>query len=256
MAIKLRRGTGEHSPLHIWEYPIVGDKYYIGADAARGKVEGDFSAAVAFNGNTGEMAFSFAERRGVEPFAQTLNLLGLFYNRAMMNLEVTGGDGSHVNKLLRDDYRYSNWYIWKGRDDKLGQRPGRTPTLGYETTWKSRQRLLVVMRESVGGGFLKIRDPRVVSQMGNAMRDDPLLRWEVTKGHDDLLIATALAAIAISDYPPPKQANRTSNVMTRNEKDQPAFPFFESEPSARLREKFMVLEGMRMPLAEDPLRGV
>src|ERR1700679_460742 len=118
MAIRLRRGKGESSPLWIFEYPIEGDRYYIGADAARGKEEGDFSAAVCWNGYTGEQAFSFAAKRGVEDFAATLNLLGRLYFNAMMYPEQTGGDGAHVLKLLRDHWRYPTWAPWKGRDDK------------------------------------------------------------------------------------------------------------------------------------------
>ena len=193
--IHLRRGKGESSSLYIWEYPEDGNSYYIGADAARGVEHGDFSAAVGWNGHTGEQAFTYAAREGVDQFAATLNLLGLYYGKAMISPEQTGGDGAQVMKLLRDKYRYPRWAPWKGRDDKLHGKPSQT--IGWETTWKSRQKLLVVFRTNIASGFIKVRDKRIVSQMGNAVRDDPMLRWEVEKGHDDILFAAMIGVIMV-----------------------------------------------------------
>lgn len=250
--IHLRRGKGESSPLYIWEYPTDGNSYYIGADAARGVEDGDFSAAVGWNGHTGEQAFTYAAREGVDQFAQTLNLLGLFYGKAMMNVEQTGGDGAQVMKLLRDTYRYPKFPSWRGKDDKRTTRP--SMTIGWETNWKSRQRLLVVFRTNISSGFLKIRDKRLFSQMSNAVRDDPMLRWEVTKGHDDIFMAAMIGVIAIDQWPPPKRTVQSKNLLDPGEDTMP-LPF-ETEPAQALKDKWARMQGLVMDRVGDPLEGV
>lgn len=254
MTIQLRRGRGESASLYIWEYPEPGSDYFIGGDAARGVEDGDFAGAVGFNGNTGEQAFTFSARQGVEPFAQTLYLLATFYNKAMLNVEQTGGDGAQVMKILRDRYRYSKMAPWRGRDDKRHTKP--SMTIGWETNWKSRQRLLVVFRQYVGAGDVIIRDKRIVSQMGNAVRDDPMIRWEVLKGHDDLFMAAAIAVIAMDQWPPPRRHIQSKNLLQPKDEDS-VYPLpFESEPAQRLKDKWRTMQGLEMPRAGDPLEGI
>lgn len=265
--VQFRRGRGEQSPLWIWEYPIEGDRYYIGADAARGNLDpdgtakGDFSAAVCWNGVTGNQAFTFAARLGVEEFGWTLNALGRYYHRALVNVEQTGGDGSQVNKLLRDKYHYPNLYGWKGKDDKRYKRVG--VALGWETTYRSRQKMLIVFREFIRPiepgathGFLKVRDKRLVTQMGFCMRDDLTVRWEVKRGHDDIFVAAAIAAVALDQYPPPKNAGQSRRLLEDQMEEEQMPLDYDWDPQARLREKYRVHTGAEKPKVGDRLAGV
>lgn len=262
--VTFRRGRGEQSPLWVWEFPVEGCKYYMGADAARGNLDlegtaqGDFSAAICFNGTTGNQAFSFADRLGVEEFAWVMNALGRYYHRAMVNVEQTGGDGSQVNKLLRDKYHYPNLYGWLGKDDKRHKYIGKA--LGWETTWRSRQKMLIVFREMIRPiegkeGFLKIRDKRLHQQMGFVMRDDLTVRWEVKRGHDDLFVAAAIAAVALDQYPPPKAAGISKLLLGDGQGELPLE--YASEPGDRLHQKWLVKAGLiKNPNAMNRLEGV
>jgi hypothetical protein len=267
--VKLIRGSGESSPLWLWEEPIEGDKYYIGADAARGNLDpsgtaqGDFSAAVGWNGVTGNQAFTFAARLGVDEFAWTLNALGRWYNRALINVEQTGGDGSQVNKLLRDTYHYPALYGWLGKDDKRYKHVGHA--LGWETTYRSRQKMLIVFREFVRpidpgskSGFLRVRDKRLVAQMGFCMRDDLTVRWEIKRGHDDIFVAAAIAAVALDQYPPPKSAGESRRLLEREMEEEQMPLYYDSEPHAFLREKWhQKIKGRKPKITgEDRLQGV
>lgn len=266
--VKLIRGRGESSPLWIWEMPIPGDKYYIGCDAARGNLDtggtaqGDFSAAVGWNGITGNQAFTYADRCGVDEFAWIMNALGRWYNKGLINVEQTGGDGSQVNKLLRDRYRYPNLYGWLGKDDKRYKRIG--AALGWETTYRSRQKMLIVFREFIRPidqdathGFLKVRDKRLLTQMGFCMRDDLTVRWEIKRGHDDIFVAAAIAAVALDQYPPPKNAGQSRRLLEEEGSEQLPLDY-DSEPHAALREKWWVkIKGRKERLrSEDRLAGV
>jgi len=263
----VRQSRSEASPLWIWEEPIPGDKYYIGGDAARGNLDpsgtaqGDFSAAVGWNGITGNQAFTYTARTGVDEFAWIVNALARWYNKALVNIEQTGGDGSQVNKLLRDRYHYPALYGWLGKDDKRYKHVGKA--LGWETTYRSRQKMLIVFREFIRPidngakhGFLKVRDKRLLVQMGFCMRDDLTVRWEIKRGHDDIFVAAAIAAVALDQYPPPKSAGESRRLLEREMEGEMMPLDYDSEPHAYLREKFYVKTLRRKQKVGDRLAGV
>src|SRR5215469_15070365 len=78
-------------PLYMWEQPHGLDHYFIGVDAAKGVEEGDFASAVGWNAETGAQAFTYAAKIGPEKLAEIVNWLGKRYNKAMVNVELTGG---------------------------------------------------------------------------------------------------------------------------------------------------------------------
>lgn len=202
--------------LHLWEKPVDPrgaqrtDRYYIGADAALGREEGDFSAYAILNGTTGELVGRFADRIHPEALADQLDLAGRWFNRALINVELTGNLGRITQKRLRDDYRYSNLYTWKGKDDR---KPGRhkSVVIGWETTQYSRRLLYDTFRMFLRAGMhnelggLVVRDEALMSQMKNASLYEGW-SWEVRRGHDDILFANMLAVIACSQYPPSRLA--------------------------------------------------
>jgi hypothetical protein len=200
--------------LHIWRPPELRHYYYVGADAATGIEDGDFAAYVVFDGTTGEQVARYADRIHPEHLADQLNLIGQYYNKAMVNIELTGNLGRHALKVLRDDYRYNNFYIWKGKDDrKPGARTG-LPLIGWETTSASRRKLFDTFRAGVRSGMrneeggLAIYDDALVQQMDNATFYEGFM-WEVERGNDDILFAAMLGVIAMSQWPPPRVTNRS-----------------------------------------------
>lgn len=216
-------------PLWIWAEPHDRDHYYIGVDAAKGVNEGDFAAAVCWNAENGEQVFTYAEKIGPERLAEVVNYLGKRYNRAMINVELTGGWGYQTMKDLRDKYHYPNQYLWRSRDDKPDTKPRQA--FGWETTDRSRQMLFTVFRKSVRASLPRdygdgkytstpevvVKDIRLYSQASRAQTDIGF-RWRVVKGHDDILMAAWLGFIAVSHYHLPHPDFRTvSNLMKAEE---------------------------------------
>lgn len=191
-------GRGGDAALRIWAWPVDGHNYYLGADAARGVEVGDFSAAVVWDGHTGEQVATFADKISAKPFASVIDKLGRYYNNAMANIELTGGYGTHVQAVLRDDLRYNNFYIWRGKNDKLQRRLG--VALGWETTFFSRERMFTAFREALRAKELIIYDERMVVQMKSAIRQDG--RIDILCDHDDILFGGLIGWIARVDYPP------------------------------------------------------
>lgn len=214
------------SPVLQWEPPQKDHRYYFGVDAARGKDEGDFAAIVGIDGDSGHQVLRYAQRVDPEYLARLCHYIGHYYNKGMLCIELTGNLGLWCQMRLRDYFHYPNLYKWRGtRDDKVS--PGMTSgkrggTYGWETTYRSRERLLITFRESILHRMCTVRDEEVVRQMDVATRKDSWERWEIAFGHDDVLMAFMLANIARSEWHPRKVEGATSSVSTDADYDSKA----------------------------------
>jgi hypothetical protein len=205
----------------VWELPQPKTQYYIGADAAKGVGTGDFAAAVGWNGDSGRMAFRFAERIPPETLAYFLNGLGRYYNSAMINIEFTGGWGATAAQELRDRHYYPQQYLWRGsRDDKVHAKA--STALGWETTVRSRRMLFDRFRLALRRNEAHVCDLAFVQQMSRAQMEMPW-NWQVIKSHDDIFMAGLLGWICVEQYHTPKINNRISETLERPQ--QPAQSF-------------------------------
>src|SRR5262249_39223458 len=145
----------------IFEEPEPRAWYYIGVDCARGieqetgRATGDFAAYVVLNGSTGNIAARFCDWVNPIEMAADVDAAGRYFNNAMMNIELTGNLGLWCQQVLRDQYMYPNWYIWKGKDDK---RPGKSAShaMGFETQGRTRDLLLATFRAKLHDGMKNI----------------------------------------------------------------------------------------------------
>src|SRR5271157_5986224 len=206
----------------IYERAIPKCHYYCGVDCARGmefetgRATGDFSAIGIINGTTGDASAKFSEWVDPDMIANEVDMAGRYYNKAKVNVELTGNLGWMAQKRLRDDFMYPNFYIWKGKDDKqVGKQMSHA--LGWETQGRSRDILYQALRgklrdgmKNIPGGFAPI-DPELIEQMDVATLSTGG-RWEVEKGHDDVLVCFMLAVVACVQYPPPMVWPSSHNV--------------------------------------------
>ena len=215
--------------LYLWEFPQPRAYYYIGVDCARGieqdtgRATGDFASYVVLNGSTGDIAARFSDWVNPVEMADDVDRAGRYYNKAMMNIELTGNLGLWTQQVLRDTYNYPNWYIWKGKDDKLAGK-SKSHALGFETQARSRDLLLSTFRgklhdgmKNIAGG-LALRDEELIRQM-DLMTMATGMRWEIEHGHDDIFMACCFAVIACAQYPPPNIVNFKSNYLDKQSKD-------------------------------------
>lgn len=266
-----RRG----GPLRIWEKPQNLCHYFIGVDAAKGVEEGDFAAAVCWNAETGEQAFTYAARVGPERLGEVCNYLGRWYGKAMINVELTGGWGAQVMKELRDRYHYPNQYLWRSRDDKPDTKPRQA--YGWETTDRSRQMLFNTFRTSVRASLPRdygdgkpsqrreiiVRDIQLYSQCSKAQTDIGF-RWRVLKGHDDIAMAAWLGWIACAQYHIPHPDLRyVGSTMSKEDERLPLNVQDSPETTAQgvigmSSENHLnrVLNWSRNKAADDRLRGI
>lgn len=182
------------SPLYIWRPPNPEHHYYIGADCARGIVGKDYASASVWCGQTGEQVARYLQYVGPEAFALLLYLLATFYNTAMVAIELTGNLGLWAQTVLRDKYKYRNFYRWKGRDDRMPTYRPPTNSIGWETNVRTREIMLTAFRSSLHHRTSTVRDAALLLQMEAAEIVED--RWEVpAKVHDDLLIGAMVGWI-------------------------------------------------------------
>jgi hypothetical protein len=167
----------------------------------------------------------FSDWVNPQEMADDVDKAGRWYNKAMMNIELTGNLGLWCQQLLRDKYMYPNWYIWKSKDDKVPS-PKTGRSLGWETTFRSRDLLLATFRGKLHDGMknrlggLAPKDEEIIRQM-DLMTMATGMRWDVEHGHDDVFVACCLAVVACAQYPPPNILNYKSNYLDKDQKGHP-----------------------------------
>lgn len=189
----------------IWELPQPGAHYYVGVDAAKGVEDGDFAAMVGWNAETGDQAFRWADRTSPEDTAPLVNGACRLYNKAMVNIEFTGGWGYIIAKELRDKWHYPNQYFWRGRDDSADTK-GRK-SMGWETNDRTRRMLIDTNRTAIRRNDCHPKDAALTAQMSRASMELGF-RWTVIRGHDDILMAGFLGWIALEQYHIPHKFER------------------------------------------------
>lgn len=224
----------EKGKLLLWEYPQPGAHYFGGVDTARGNKQntGDFAAHAGWNAETGKSAWRFAGRVETEMLAYNCDLVGRFFNNAMLNVEINNL-GYVVMKDLRDKYHYPNQYRWRGRDDKADAKA--TNAYGFDTNYQRRQMMFNLYRTSLSAGECFPLDGEFVRQMCITQMEMGW-RWEVAHGHDDIMLAYMLAWIALVQNHIPHQGRANSAMLDTEsgkgagETPQGALPKYQSDP--------------------------
>lgn len=185
-------------PLSIWQMPVMGASYVIGADVAEGVERGDFSdfsviAAkdVQREGHTlvhgGEVVARFRCRWDTDLFADAVAAVGLFYRTALVGVE-RNGPGLAVVSRLRDQ-SYPRLY----RQEVLDQRR-RTMTerLGWQTSRTTKPLIIEELVTAVRKGELIFWDEGLRREMLTYVRDERGLLGKPSI-KDDAVMATAIA---------------------------------------------------------------
>ncbi|NKE69881.1 hypothetical protein [Candidatus Manganitrophus noduliformans] len=95
--------------LRVWEEPIPGRRYVIGADVAEGLIHGDFSSADVVDHLTGKQVAQWHGRVDPDLFGNILYWLGVRYCTAWIAPERNNHGYTTVKKLV--DLRYPQIYV-------------------------------------------------------------------------------------------------------------------------------------------------
>ena len=122
--VDLHPPVAESSHIRIWEKPVPGECYVIGADPAMGLEHSDRTAAIVRNARTWKHCATVVGHIAPREFAGILNDLAIRYNGATINPE-RNNNAFGVLNLLIDYFRYPNVYLHQtvvntGGDDQYG----------------------------------------------------------------------------------------------------------------------------------------
>lgn len=183
----------------IWEMPIPGERYYIGADAAEGIRGGDFSAACVVKGSDCSLVATYRGHVDPHSFGEDASRLGYLYNGGVLAIETfpaAHGQSAFDSALA---YGYPRLYLREVLDTIE-----RSTTMkpGWRTDGTTKPRMIDRVRVALGGEGA-IPDEELLTELlairfqkrGDVRSLSDAVYKAVTSGHDDLFDAYAIALL-------------------------------------------------------------
>lgn len=175
---------------HIWEMPIVGERYVMGVDVSLGNDGGDYSCVQVLKLSSGhEKDEQVACWHGLitpEDLAEIVYAIGWMYNEAMAAVEVNSM-GMVTNSELVRHMEYENIYRFK-RMDRL--KNFMTDIIGWWTDEKSKRALMSKMSKALLSDTIELRDRFTVDEFYD-FNDE--YEAEGDGAHDDYMMALHIA---------------------------------------------------------------
>ncbi len=187
--------------IEVWEMPVPGASYVIGADTADGLGgKHDYSVGQVLRiGGIGadvHVATFASNTTDAGTFAEILNRMGRFYNEALLATELNATSGGVVAHALRVNLMYPNLF----RPLNYGNVSLETSLFGWKTTAHSKNRLYQSMRKALDGRLIAIRDKFTVTEIHNFRREEESSsKMGAIAGHDDRIMALMIAYAAAHD---------------------------------------------------------
>jgi len=175
--------------LRVWQMPVQGRRYVIGADSAEGLGKGDYSAAIVLDWETGQDVAEIHGHIPPEQFAACLHDVGLWYNTALIGCE-RNNHGHAVLLVLSSHLGYPALYAHTEYDASLGA----TPRLGWPTNRATKP----VMIDGLAAAIREQRPYHNAALLGECrtyvMRDNGDTGASGAL-HDDRVMAAAIAEV-------------------------------------------------------------
>ncbi|MDU7440955.1 MAG: hypothetical protein E7L05_10355, partial [Clostridium sp.] len=171
----------------MYKKPVKGERYYIGVDSSEG-VGQDNSTCIVLNKDGEEMAMFKDNKIKPYAFAEFINELGHYYNKAYLVVEKASG-GHSVIERLRYTHKYMNMSKYKTYDEYM-----RTKwTIGFDTNAKTKGLIINDLVEMFEKSQLLLHSEEILEEMKVFEVKDNGSMGAMNGYHDDLVMATALA---------------------------------------------------------------
>lgn len=176
--------------LTMWDIPIKSKKYYIGVDSGEGMGQ-DYSAFHVLS-DEGIQVAEFKSNK-IKPFqyAELVNDIGIYFNRALLIVEKMSAGHTVVDKL-KNDYKYQNMYKYKEYD----ARGKAKKKVGFITNSKTKPIMINDFVELFETNQIVINSKDLLNEMKLFTFKDG--KMEATTGnHDDLVMAFAMSIVGM-----------------------------------------------------------
>lgn len=187
----------ETGALRVWDEPVSGKRYVIGADVAEGLAHGDFSCAQVLSVPDGLQVAEWHGHVDPDRFGDILVSLGKRYNRAFIGVERNNHGLTTLTNMLHAGY--ANMYVQHDIEHRSGSK--QTKKLGWLTTRKSKPKIIDQLASELRDGDHGIVDKNLI---------DELKRYQISENgsynaqdgyHDDRVMARAIAGEMIIHAP-------------------------------------------------------
>lgn len=191
----------EVNSLRVWEEPIPGYQYVVGGDVAEG-LGGDADYSVAWVNRIGtfgnpDVHVATFRSNEIDPiaFGDVLNFIGIWYNEALMSVEVNKFDSCFTR--VRQFHMYSNNYRWKHVDSTNML----TNKWGWWTTQTTKPRLWQTAVQFLRQRLWIIRDEQCYEEMLTFQKESPEDRGASAEDNfnDDTIMAAMIALYTAHD---------------------------------------------------------
>ncbi len=162
----------------IWQKPVVGSSYVIGADVG---MVNDYSAAVCLNQRTGQIVATIRGHSVLDEYAEQLARLGKLFNYALLAPEANSFGEVVVSKLKQ--LEYPRLYKEKDRFGWLTRPSGP----------KRKEVIIMDLEEALRRRQMVIFDKAILDELFLYTRNERGQFMATEGGHDDLVMALAIA---------------------------------------------------------------
>lgn len=183
-----------HHEVIVWDQPVAGESYALGADVSEGLENGDDSAACVLKASSGEQVAEYVGQIDDDEFGVLLWLLGRYYNNAYLGVEnnVILTPIAILRNLEYDNLHYE--WVWRGEPVE-----GRKEKIGWNTNALTRPKLITDARRGLKESTLFIRSSIILDQMSVFQRNRRG-RFEHIKGAKDDAVFAWMIAIQMLEY--------------------------------------------------------
>jgi len=190
--------TDLNGGLTLWEMPVGGRSYVVGADPAEGLERGDYSAAVVLDRNSGLDVAWLHGHFPPQEFAGYLADLGRFYNGALLGCE-RNNHGGTVLLELQNTHAYPNLYAHIDFD-AVGTA---TPRLGWPTTARTKPLAIDALAEAIQERW-PFRNAAFIGECRTYVLKENGATGASGALHDDRVMSAAIA-VMMRNFQPPQQ---------------------------------------------------
>jgi hypothetical protein len=187
----------EEGALRVWDEPVSGKRYVIGADVAEGLTHGDYSCAQVLSVPDGLQVAEWHGHVDPDRFGDVLVSLGKRYNRAFIGVERNNHGLTTLTNMLHTGY--ANMYVQHDIEHRSGQK--QTKKLGWLTTRKSKPKIIDQLISELRDGDHGIVCKELIGEM-KRYQIDANGSYNAQDGyHDDRVMARAIAGEMMAHAP-------------------------------------------------------
>jgi hypothetical protein len=210
--------------LKLWEEPLSGEKYVIGADPGGQRKGADFNAAYVLKSRTLEVVAAIHSHMEWDHFTEYLALVGEWYNWALLVVERNHNPA--IASTLAKEYQYPNLYYYVDEAALRGQ-----PKIpGFSTNRTTRPQLVSHIDRVTRDRLLKCPDLGFATEMVDFTWNEKEKRYRAHgKAKDDRVMALALGLFRC-------EARDQREVEVEEEKSWAYRRFLEVQAEARSNE--------------------